>query len=61
MKDFERPFVSVQVADEEAWALIQDVCGASILEPLDADGQRALRSYQGKLPVASEDWFETFS
>eukprot|EP00913_Durusdinium_trenchii_P001346 g1244.t1 len=39
-----------KVADEEAWALIQDVCGASILEPLDADGQRALRSYQGKLP-----------
>ncbi|CAK9048349.1 Reticulocyte-binding protein 2 homolog a [Durusdinium trenchii] len=42
-----------KVADEEAWALIQDVCGASILEPLDADGQRALRSYQGSLAPAA--------
>eukprot|EP00435_Cladocopium_sp_Y103_P072400 s861_g40.t1 len=36
-----------KVGDEEAWALVQDLGGDVLLEPLDADGRRALSNFRG--------------
>lgn len=43
-----------KVGDEEAWALVLDLSGEVLLEPLDADGRRALANFQGSQAQASE-------
>ncbi|CAL1144275.1 unnamed protein product [Cladocopium goreaui] len=43
-----------KVGDEEAWALVQDLGGDVLLEPLDADGRRALSNFQGSQAQAAD-------
>ena len=44
-----------QVAESSsAWALIESPSSTLCLEPLDPDGQRALRSFRGDVELGSE-------